>query len=979
MTTAHIIWSVKTRDKRGSGMRPKLLAAAVATCFAFGPQAALANPTGPTVVSGNASFAASGNALTITNSANAIINWRGFSIGVNEITRFLQPSAASAVLNRVVGSGGVIPQSVIDGVLTSNGRVFLLNPSGIVIGAGARIDVAGLVASSLNLSNEDFLAGRLRFAEVPGAGGVANHGVIETSSGGRVFLVAPDVQNSGIIRAPQGEIVLAAGKSAELVSESSPYVTVNVVADAERALNVGQLVAESGRIGMYGALVRNSGVAEASGAVADAGGQIRFVATKDLTLDAGSHVAANGTTGGSIVLQAQGGTNTIAGTVEATGSAGSGGTVQALGLRVGVVGNGVIDASGETGGGMVLVGGDYQGRNAAVQNSQSTWIEKDGVIRADARTTGDGGRVIVWSDGDTAFRGSISARGGSQSGDGGFAETSGKGTLTVAGGRIDLRAPNGAGGAWLLDPVIYNIDAAEAGTIASNFASSGSVSVYADQDVNFLANLDLPAYGGGGFFNATAYAGDINFNTFNLTTQGASVYMTAGNRVTSSPGGGNISTNGAPIYLSGNNGIAVGNLNSAGGAGSGSWVSMYSPYGAVSAGDIMTGGSYANYVNIYAPAGDVTTKNVTTGSSAFGESYIFVYAGGSVRTGNLATGNSFGGEIGGDSSVDLTAVNGGVYTGSVTTGAAGWGSYVLATANSVATIQMGNIATGTSPNSYVDLYDATGAIVTGNITTGGSTNPAAASNAQVFIDAGAGVTTGTISAATANEGDGVGIITSAGDINTGSIITRGANPGADAGDVVLSAPAGSVKVNGIIDARGTDNPGGIGGNGGSVIIQALDTVVVGPPPTFGVNNTVINTSGGSGSLEGGHAGSVFVDPTAITINGVILALGGAGGSGPGGDGGNLDLITSNGTVTFVNGGWDLTGGAGNGPGLNGSVNIVGTLIFAFVNSPLANTTVSQAIGQTILAAEKATEPVVVEEDESETNKKKKPLASCRPG
>src|SRR6185436_17210251 len=125
------------------------------------------------------------------------------------------------------------------------GRVFLLNPMGVVIGASARIDVAGFVASSLNLSNDDFLGGRMRFTEVPGAGAVANHGVIETPSGGRVYLVAPDVQNSGIIRAPQGEIVLAAGKSAELVSESSPYVTVRVTADSEQALNVGTLVADA--------------------------------------------------------------------------------------------------------------------------------------------------------------------------------------------------------------------------------------------------------------------------------------------------------------------------------------------------------------------------------------------------------------------------------------------------------------------------------------------------------------------------------------------------------------------------------------------------------------------------------------------------------------------------------------------------------------------------------------------------------------
>src|SRR4051812_47103013 len=175
-------------------LRPKVLALSVAASFGFSAQV-LANPTGASVAGGSASFSTSGGALTITNSANTIINWQSFSIGVNEITKFVQPSALSAVLNRVVGSGGAIPQSVIDGILSSNGHVFLLNPAGVVFGAGARIDVAGLVASSLDLSNQDFLNGRLRFADVPGAGAVINNGAIETATGGRVFLVGPDVQN----------------------------------------------------------------------------------------------------------------------------------------------------------------------------------------------------------------------------------------------------------------------------------------------------------------------------------------------------------------------------------------------------------------------------------------------------------------------------------------------------------------------------------------------------------------------------------------------------------------------------------------------------------------------------------------------------------------------------------------------------------------------------------------------------------------
>src|SRR5262249_16100773 len=150
--------------------------------------------------------------------------------------------------------------------------------------------------------------------------------------------IGPDVQNSGIIRSPQGQIILAAGKSVELVSENSPFVTVNITADSERALNVGQLVADSGRFGMFGALVRQSGVAGANSAALGANGEICLVATKDLTLDAGSRTTANGPAGGNVILQAQGGTNAIYGTVEAKGNSGQGGTIEALGVRVGVLG-----------------------------------------------------------------------------------------------------------------------------------------------------------------------------------------------------------------------------------------------------------------------------------------------------------------------------------------------------------------------------------------------------------------------------------------------------------------------------------------------------------------------------------------------------------------------------------------------------------------------------------------------------------------
>src|SRR5687767_11552365 len=198
---------MKHKTNRNSALNRTLVSVAVAACFAS--ELVLANPTAPSVVHGSAAFQQHGNLLKITNSPNAVINWGSFSIGAGEITRFIQQSAASAVLNRVVGQD---PSSIL-GALQSNGRVFLINPNGILFGANSQINVAGLVASSLAMSNSDFLSGNNRFAAEGFAGAVSNHGAITTPSGGQVYLIAPDVTNTGIINTPQGETMLAAGHS----------------------------------------------------------------------------------------------------------------------------------------------------------------------------------------------------------------------------------------------------------------------------------------------------------------------------------------------------------------------------------------------------------------------------------------------------------------------------------------------------------------------------------------------------------------------------------------------------------------------------------------------------------------------------------------------------------------------------------------------------------------------------------------------
>lgn len=240
---------------------------------------AQANPTAPVVVNGTATFATSGNLLNVTNSPNAIINWGSFSIGAGELTRFIQQSSTSAVLNRVTGQD----PSAILGALQSNGRVFLLNPNGIVFGAGSQVNVAGLVASTLALSDADFLAGRLRFTGVANAGTVVNQGAITAASGGQVYLVGSGVTNGGVITAPSGEVVLAAGNSVELVDPGTPNLRVEIVAPDNEVRNLDSIVVEAGRIGIYAGLINSSGMLNARSAVTE-GGRIMLKASQSITL-----------------------------------------------------------------------------------------------------------------------------------------------------------------------------------------------------------------------------------------------------------------------------------------------------------------------------------------------------------------------------------------------------------------------------------------------------------------------------------------------------------------------------------------------------------------------------------------------------------------------------------------------------------------------------------------------------------------------
>ncbi len=226
-------------------------------------------PTGGQVVAGQAGIVQTGNQTTITqNSALAIINWQSFSIGANQGVQFVQPGASSIALNRVIGAD----PSVIMGSLTSNGQVFLINPNGVLFGSGSSVSVGGLVATTMSLSDSDFMAGRHRFTGA-GSGAVVNQGTVTANGGGYVALMGRTVRNEGVISARLGSVALAGGEAVTLDVAGDGLLNVAVTTGAVNALveNRGLVQADGGRVlltaqaagSLLNTVVNNTGVIQA--------------------------------------------------------------------------------------------------------------------------------------------------------------------------------------------------------------------------------------------------------------------------------------------------------------------------------------------------------------------------------------------------------------------------------------------------------------------------------------------------------------------------------------------------------------------------------------------------------------------------------------------------------------------------------------------------------------------------------------------
>ena len=440
-----------------------------AVCFAtlftiFGGQLH-GNPEGFQLVAGDAKppvMDAPGS-LVIKSGKNSVINWSSFSIDKKEKFRFEQANSKSSVLNRVTGKS----QSSIYGQLESNGKIYLVNPHGVLIGPGARIESAGFLAATADIMNDDFLKGADLLFKDFGPGSVVNLGTIDCPMGD-ITLLARSVKNEGTLNTPKGVTSLATGTQILIKPSGSNrvFIQANLPEDSNEEASLQQ----TGAIHAL-AVELKSGVSPYAKAIKSSG-----------HIDATSTRAVNGR----IYLVAEQGHVEVSGTMTAkTGS--QGGDIHVFGQTIDVLETAKIDVSGVNGGGEVLIGGSFQGKDRSVPHSEKTYIQKGAEISVSAVETGNGGRAIIWADGYTHFAGNIDAQGGKLGGDGGFVEVSGKEGLGFV-GTSDRSAPLGQPGELFMDPKTIQIVAAGANPVSpQSFTDNPTLNQNIDPDAIMTA------------------------------------------------------------------------------------------------------------------------------------------------------------------------------------------------------------------------------------------------------------------------------------------------------------------------------------------------------------------------------------------------------------------------------------------------------------------------------------------------------------
>ncbi len=478
---------------------------------------------------------------------------RGFDTAAGESRIFNQPSSSSATLVRIklADSSDKNPLRY-DGNLTANGKIMIVDPNGVFFGANSRVDVAGLIASTADISDENFSAGNTNFSIAGRAdASIVNKGSITAAQGGLVALIAPSVRNDGIIQANMGTVALASAQTASvdfygdnLYSFALDKETTSAANDTKAAIeNNGIISVGGGKVlltakvakGVVDNVINNTGIIEANSA----------------------HME-----GGTVVLDGGDGNVLVAGDINASGK--TGGKITVIGENIALA-SANLNASGTNGGGTVKIGGDYQGKGTT-PHAKTVKVDANSKINVSATDSGNGGTAIIWSDERTNFNGTILGTGGVNGGNGGFAEVSSKGDLGF-GGLADLHAANGESGTLLLDPdslflgnigdfdflgddfvkVDATIATLNTGTNVEHTAinnlsvlgdivwsGAGSLTLNAGNDTHIESDIKSS-------FNGTTAQGAVNINSVN------NIYL--GNADISTVGG-DITTNSVEMHLS---------------------------------------------------------------------------------------------------------------------------------------------------------------------------------------------------------------------------------------------------------------------------------------------------------------------------------------------------------------------------------------------------------------------------------------------
>ncbi|HCA93712.1 MAG TPA: filamentous hemagglutinin [Cyanobacteria bacterium UBA9226] len=671
--------------------------------FYFVPNIALAQSILPASDGTNTNVSLNGNEFNITggqtssDGANLFHSFSQFGLNQNEIANFLSNPAIQNILGRVVGGN----PSVINGLIQvtgGNSNLFLMNPSGIVFGQNASLNVpasfTATTATGIGFGNNWFNAsGANNYAVLVGTpntfgfntstpGAIINAGQLIVDNGQSLTLLGGNVVNTGTLKAEAANIIITAVPGSSLVRISQP----------------GHLLSLEIPISGSTPLPNNWTLPVLSLP------ELLTGSTVNTGLTVNSNDSVSLTASGKTIPTTPG-TTIVSGTVNTDGNIG--GTIHILGDKVGLFGAN-IQASGINGGGTVLIGGDYQG-HGIVPNAKQTYVSADSLISANSLLNGNGGKVILWADKTTGFFGTINARGGSNFGNGGFVEVSGKENLAFT-GLVDLSAVNGSVGNLLLDPTNISIVAgapnsgADDGQLADSQILAGdspgatfvisqgtlqalfsNITLQATNDIAIAPGVSLTFGSGTGTIAFTADADGDNVGSF---TMGA---------------GDTITTNGRNISISGAS-ITAGNINTSIGFGSGGSINL-----SASVGDITTGSLNSSVNSTFGSAtgGNVTLTaggninltgaiNASAFGFAFGSGYGFTGGNVTLRSDNIS--GSTGKNIS-FISINSTATGSGYGTftangGSVTIVANGTvqGTGSGTTINSVGSTSTGNVS-----------------------------------------------------------------------------------------------------------------------------------------------------------------------------------------------------------------------------------------------------------------------------------------------